>query len=87
MLFLLRWRQNLQDWAHPGAKVKLKWNLDPAKSIKIEEPLAKADIGEGDFMGEVARMGHGMQRAFIVTVLHELATSDQDHRANPSSRL
>ncbi|MEN8265151.1 MAG: ATP-dependent endonuclease [Nitrospirota bacterium] len=77
--------KKLQEWAHPGAKVKMKWNLDPSKSIKIEEPLAKADIGEGDFMGEVARMGHGMQRAFIVTVLHELATSDQE--AEPSLLL
>lgn len=71
-------QNKLQEWAHPGAQVKIKWNVDLSKSVKISEPMAKADIGEGGFIGEIARMGHGMQRAFIVTVLQELATINQE---------
>jgi putative ATP-dependent endonuclease of OLD family len=71
-------QESLREWSHPGAEVKLRWSFDPSKSVVVNEPMAKADVGEGGFLGEVARMGHGMQRAFVVTVLHELATSDQE---------
>lgn len=68
----------LQEWAHPDAKVKLSWNFDPGKSLKIEAPLAKAEVGEKRFLGDVRRMGHGLQRAFIVSVLQLLARSKQE---------
>jgi putative ATP-dependent endonuclease of OLD family len=71
-------QDKLQEWAHPGAQVKVKWNFDPSKSIKVADPMAKADIGEDGFIGEVARMGHGIQRAFIVSILQELATCEQE---------
>lgn len=64
----------LQEWAHPGAKVKVTWNKESTEAVKIASPLARAAIGENNFVGEVARLGHGLQRAFLVTVLHELAT-------------
>ena len=68
----------LQEWAHPDAKVKLSWNFDPTKSLKIDIPLAKAEVGEKRFIGDVRRMGHGLQRAFIVSVLQLLAKSQQE---------
>lgn len=68
----------LQEWAHPDARVKLSWNFDPSKSLKIDAPLAKAEIGEKRFLGDIRRMGHGLQRAFIVSVLQMLAKSKQE---------
>lgn len=68
----------LQEWAHPDARVQLSWNFDPTKSLKIDAPLAKAEVGEKRFIGDVRRMGHGLQRAFIVSVLQLLAKSKQE---------
>lgn len=71
-------RQRLRDWANPSADVSLSWHYDPEKSLIVNEPTARAAIGEGSFVGEVARIGHGMQRAFIVSILQELATSNPE---------
>jgi putative ATP-dependent endonuclease of the OLD family len=66
----------LQDWAHPGAKVELKWHLEEGKSVAINDPLAKITVGEGPFSGELSRLGHGFQRSFIISLLQELAAAD-----------
>lgn len=73
----------LREWAHPTAKVLLRWASEPGKSVAIGEPMAKADIGEGQFLGDVARLGHGLQRTFLVTLLHVLA----EHTPEGSPRL
>jgi putative ATP-dependent endonuclease of the OLD family len=70
--------KRLRSWANPSASVALKWHYDPNKSLVVNEPMARASIGEDTFIGEVARLGHGMQRAFIVSILQELAGSDQE---------
>lgn len=70
--------KRLRSWANPSASVALKWHYDPNKSLVVNEPMARASIGEDNFIGEVARLGHGMQRAFIVSLLQELAGSDQE---------
>ncbi len=67
----------LQEWTHPDARVKLSWNFDPSK-FKVDPPLAKAEVGEKQFLGDIRRMGHGLQRAFIVSVLQMLAKSKQE---------
>ena len=64
----------LRQWAAPDASVQLKWHYDPQKSLVVQEPFARALIGEAGFVGEIARLGHGLQRAFIVSLLQELAT-------------
>lgn len=69
-------QETLQHWAHPGARVELRWNADRDKSVTINAPFARVKIGEGDFVGDVPRVGHGMQRAFIVAMLQQIATSD-----------
>ena len=66
----------LQSWAHPGAKLALTWNFDPERAVIVANPAAKIAVGEGDFIGEVSRLGHGLQRAFIVSLLQQLATGD-----------
>lgn len=70
----------LRTWANPGANLDLIWHYDDDKSIRIEEPVARVTIGEGSFIGEIARLGHGMQRAFLLSILQELAESDQENR-------
>jgi predicted ATP-dependent endonuclease of OLD family len=69
--------KRLTQWAHPGAVLKLMWNKDPKKSVQVEEPFAKILAGEGQFQGELARLGHGLQRSYLLALLHELATSDE----------
>jgi predicted ATP-dependent endonuclease of OLD family len=69
----------LRKWASSSATVDLNWYYDPDKSLVINEPVARVAVGEDDFVGEIARLGHGMQRAFIVSMLQELASSDQEH--------
>lgn len=66
------------EWAHPEANLKVQWQQDPQKSVKIEEPFAGILAGEGDFEGQISRFGHGLQRSFLLALLQELAGSDDD---------
>lgn len=66
----------LKSWAHPNATAKVLWKQDPEKSVKIDEPWAYIRIGERGFEGELARFGHGMQRSYMLTLLQELAATD-----------
>ncbi len=66
----------LKDWSHPEATAKVLWKQDPEKSVKVEEPWAYIRLGEKGFEGELARFGHGMQRSYMLTLLQELANSD-----------
>ena len=68
--------RRLHEWAHGGAHLSLDWHYDPNKSITVNEPVARAIVGEDEFAGEIVRLGHGLQRAFIVTLLQELAGCD-----------
>jgi len=65
----------LREWAHSGARLELLWHYDEGKSVLLAEPFARAKIGEGDFLGEMSRVGHGMQRSFIVALLQVLSTT------------
>ena len=69
-------KHRLSEWAHPDAVLRLQWKQDPDKSVRLEEPWAHIVAGEGDFEGELARFGHGLQRSFLLALLQELAGSD-----------
>ncbi|HML29391.1 MAG TPA: AAA family ATPase, partial [Hyphomicrobium sp.] len=69
-------KTRLSEWAHPDASIKLEWQQDPEKSVRVEEPLARIIAGEGNFEGDLARFGHGLQRSYLLALLHELASSD-----------
>lgn len=56
--------------------LRLGWHSDGG--VKVNEPSARAELGEDDFIGEVVRLEHGMQRSFIITMLHELATRNTE---------
>lgn len=66
--------KRLKDWSNPGCMLSLQWHFDENKSVVVNEPSARASIGEDNFLGEIARLGHGMQRSFLISLLHELAS-------------
>lgn len=37
----------LAEWAHPKANLKIEWQEDDQKSIRIEEPLPRVKVSEG----------------------------------------
>lgn len=69
-------QERLRLWAHSGARVELNWHFDENKSVSISDPFARASVGEGEFLGEIARAGHGFQRSFLLALLQVLAESD-----------
>ena len=68
----------LQDWAHQASSLRLEWQSDPATGVRIAEPLAQIIAGEGGFEGKLARLGHGLQRCFLLALLQELAGIDEN---------
>jgi putative ATP-dependent endonuclease of OLD family len=68
-------KSRLIEWAHPEATVKLEWRQDPDRSVRVEEPLARLIAGEGQFEGDITRFGHGLQRSYLLALLHVLATA------------
>lgn len=74
----------LREWAHSGANVELRWRYDPDKSVSVQDPNATIRVGEGEFLGEVMRVGHGMQRSFLVALLQELASNTEDAEHEPT---
>jgi putative ATP-dependent endonuclease of OLD family len=68
--------QRLIQWAHPEAKARVAWTEDPKKTVQVDEPVARLLAGEGEFVGELARFGHGLQRSYLLAVLQELASTE-----------
>ena len=68
--------RRLADWAHPGVRLGLEWVSDAKKSVTLQQPVAGIKTGEGDFLGSLVRMGHGLQRSYLFALLQELAGSD-----------
>jgi len=69
-------QKRLSEWAHPEARLRLEWKQDPDKSVRVEEPWAHILAGEGDFEGELARFGHGLQRSYLLALLQELSGTE-----------
>lgn len=65
----------LGEWGRPGTIVELKWE-SPENAVKIGDPVAKASISEGGFVGDIARTGHGCQRSYLVALLEVLAATE-----------
>ncbi|MEA3207488.1 MAG: putative ATP-dependent endonuclease of the family [Chthoniobacter sp.] len=72
-------KNRLGKWSHPEVDLSVRWDRDPDKSVRVEEPFAKIFAGECGFIGEIARLGHGLQRSYILAILEELATSDEEN--------
>ena len=69
-------QRRLQSWGSPKARLEVSWFQDD-KKFKIEQPQAKVFTGEQGFLGSLARMGHGLQRSYIISLLEELAALDE----------
>lgn len=67
--------EKLALWAHPAASVQLAWQTDSRRSVQIDPPSARTTAGEGMFKGDLARLGHGFQRSYLLALLQTLATS------------
>lgn len=63
----------LQSWADPSVNARVKWKHDTDRSVRVEKPLAQILLGEKGFQGELPRFGHGLQRSYILALLHELS--------------
>ena len=61
--------RTLQSYV-PDAKVLLQWSEPP--DISIPMPPAEVKLMEDDYESGVERTGHGLQRAFIITMLQHL---------------
>ena len=68
--------KRIQDWGHPRASLSLEWYADASKAVSITEPSARSVLGESGFTGMVARLGHGLQRSYLLALLQELAGAD-----------
>ncbi|EJN6720873.1 AAA family ATPase [Pseudomonas aeruginosa] len=69
-------QRRLESWAHPNVRLGMEWLSDPVKSVVVQPPVAGIKTGDGDFLGSLARMGHGLQRSYLLALLQELADSD-----------
>jgi len=69
-------QRRLESWAHPNARLGMEWLSDPNKSVVLQQPVAGIKTGEGDFLGSLSRMGHGLQRSYLLALLQELAGSE-----------
>jgi len=70
-------QKSLREWTNPRAAFELEWQGDSDKSVQVRPPIAKARVGDDAFIGEIARLGHGMQRGFLVAILKELVGNEQ----------
>lgn len=69
-------QRRLEAWAHPNVRLGIEWLSDPNRSVSVQAPVAGIKTGDGDFVGSLARVGHGLQRSYLLALLQELATSD-----------
>ena len=68
-------QESLREWTNPRANLELEWQGEP---VKVKGPIAKAKVGEDAFIDQgISRMGHGMQRGFLVAILKELVDNEQ----------
>lgn len=67
-------KNRLLEWAHPDINLKVEWAGDSQKAVLINTPYAHLKVGEGDFEGQLNRLGHGLQRSYIIALLQELAS-------------
>ena len=66
----------------PDARVVLDWS--ELSDISFPDPEAFVNLIEDGYQSTVDRTGHGLQRAFIVTMLQHLA-STRENEASPES--
>lgn len=66
----------LAEWAHPAATLRVAWQQDSSKAVRVDQPLAGIIAGESGYEGSLVRFGHGFQRSYLLALLQELAAGD-----------
>ncbi|MCE5230431.1 AAA family ATPase [bacterium] len=74
--------KRLQTWATPQSKIGLKWSNDD-NNVNIKDPLARVLVGDDAFIGSLTRLGHGLQRTYLIAVLEELASLTAEGQTGP----
>ena len=69
-------QKRLAEWAHPAATLRVAWQQDSSKAVRVDPPLAGVIAGESGYEGSLVRFGHGFQRSYLLALLPGLATSD-----------
>lgn len=69
-------QQRLSEWSIPDATARLDWHQDPKGAVRVDAPMTKLIAGDGQFEGNIARFGHGLQRSYLIALLHGLASED-----------
>jgi predicted ATP-dependent endonuclease of OLD family len=69
-------QKRLAEWAHPAATLRVAWQQDSLKAVKVDQPLAGVIAGESGYEGSLVRFGHGFQRSYLLALLQELASGD-----------
>lgn len=69
-------KKRLETWAHPNVQIGMEWTSDASKAVTVQQPAAGLKTGDGGFVGSLARMGHGLQRSYLIALLQELSSSD-----------
>jgi putative ATP-dependent endonuclease of OLD family len=69
-------QRRLSQWAHPAATLRVAWQQDSSKAVKVDQPLAGIIAGESGYEGSLVRFGHGFQRSYLLALLQELASGD-----------
>lgn len=72
-------QRRLGEWAHPDIRLALEWLSDLNKSVVVQPPVAGIKTGDANFFGSINRMGHGLQRSYLLALLQELAASDGEN--------
>lgn len=67
-------KKRLAEWSHTDTNLDLRWISNKSKSVQVIEPSAGVFTGEGEFTGQLSRMGHGLQRSYLLALLTELAS-------------
>ena len=71
----------LNDLVTEKTSINLKWRPD-SKSISIQDPNAAVILGDDNFKGDVNSFGHGLQRAFLLSVLQENLNDNDEQSPN-----
>jgi len=68
-----------------NASVNVSW--ETAGEIAIPQPRANIQLVEDGFSSEVGRTGHGLQRAFVLTMLQHLSAPQMDANSESAKNI
>ncbi len=78
--------RRLAELTHSNVGLDIEWNQGSERSVVVSEPRATIKVSEGAFRGSLPRFGHGLQRAFLLSILQELAGSEIEPLADGGER-